>query len=112
MKKETKLPDGITQEMIDGWKSEHGANRVKLAHLVDKDGQPLKKIVVKVPDRVTLGEQEKYSFSAPQRAREILVKGCVLSHKDEVLADDQMYYSAYAALVELSPLAKATVEDL
>ncbi|GHV13632.1 hypothetical protein FACS1894169_01050 [Bacteroidia bacterium] len=112
MKKETKLPEGVTPEMVGKWKEEYGANNVKLAHLVDGDGNPRKTIVVRVPDRVTLGEQEKYSYTAPQRAREILVKGCVLSHKDEVLADNQLYYSAYAALIELSPLAKATVEDL
>lgn len=106
------LPEGVTKEMVEAWKVKHGADKIQLAHLVDRNGAYLRSVVVRVPDRTVLGEQEKYGFSNPMKAKEILVKNCVLSHNEEVLADDQLFYSAYAALVELSPLAKATVEPL
>ncbi len=106
------LPEGVTQDMVDNWKKQYGDKNIKLASLVDKVGNFALAVIIRVPDRVVLGEHEKYSYSSPLKAKEILVKACVLSHKEEVLADDQLFFSAYAAINEVSPLAKATVEDL
>ncbi|NDW10949.1 hypothetical protein [Dysgonomonas sp. 520] len=111
-KKTTSLPDGVTEEMVTKWKEDFGSNNVKKANLVDKDGVYCKSVVVKVPQRKELSESEKWSFSNPDKSKEILVNACVLSHKEEVKADNQLFFSAWAAINELSPLAKATVEDL
>lgn len=105
------LPEGITAEMVERWKQEHGADKVKLAHLCP-DLNKRKTVVVCVPNRVAYNQFDKWITSDPGKAKDILVNACLLSHKEEVKADDDLYFSCYHSISQLLPLHVAIVEDL
>jgi len=48
----------------------------------------------------------------PNKAKEILIKSCVLSHKDEILADDDKFMAAFNALAEVLPIQRTTIKNL
>lgn len=113
MKTETeKLPEGITAEMIANAKSKFGENKVKLIDLpVDDDCTAYRTVLVTVPTRSVIGQYMRYDSIDPKKAQEILVKYCLLSHKDEVLADDGLFYGALSALSELMPMRKGIIKN-
>lgn len=112
MNKETKLPDGVTVEMVAGWKERYGENKVKLAKLTNEAGETTLAVIVRVPDRKTLGEFEKWIDRNPMKSKEIMVNACLLTEKERVKADDELFYAAFDAITELLPLRKAIVENL
>ena len=69
-------------------------------------------VIVRVPDRKTLGEFEKWVDKAPDKAKEILINACVLTHKDEVKADDGLFMAAFDALSKILPYRSATIKNL
>ncbi len=112
-KKTKSLPEGVTAEMVTAWKERYGADKVKVAQLpMDDDGKEFKEVVVRVPDRKTMGEFEKWVDKNPDKAKEILINACVLSGKDEVKADDGLFYGAFDALAKLIPVRTAIVKNL
>ncbi len=111
--KKTQLPAGVTAEQLTGWKERYGENKVKLALLPrDDDGNETMEAVVRVPDRKTMGEFEKWVDKNPDKAKEILINACVLSGKDEIKADEGLFYGAFDALVKLIPIRTAIVKNL
>lgn len=112
MTTEKKLPEGITQEMIDEAKSKHGEGNVKYAELpLDDDGSDTLTVLMRRPTRKVIGEFEKWADSQPNKAKEILVNGTLLSHKDRVKADDGLFFGAFNAAVELMPVRKAIIKN-
>jgi len=109
-KKESKLPEGVTAEMVAEWKQQYGT--VKLASLQDENGEFLRQVVMRVPNRKTIGEFEKWIDKQPLKAKEILVNGCLLTDKEAVKADDVLFSAAFSASVELMPMGKYVLEDL
>ncbi|MDR0829645.1 MAG: hypothetical protein LBN95_06000 [Prevotellaceae bacterium] len=112
MTTKTKLPEGVTPEMVAGYKERHGEKNVKLAILMDEDGNELRQEIVRVPDRKTLGEFEKWLDKQPLKAKEILVQNCVLTNKEAIKAEDILFSAAYNALIELIPVGKFKLADL
>lgn len=111
--KQTKLPAGITQEMVKNAKAKHGEGKVKLIDIpLDEEGTDYKTVLACVPSRVVTGQFRRWADIDPKRADEILVKACLLSHKDEVLADDGLFYGALTGISELIPVRKAIVKNL
>jgi hypothetical protein len=110
---ETKeLPQGITQTMIDEAKLKHGTTNVKFIDLpVDEEATSYKTVLAVVPTRTVVGQYRRYADTDPKKADEILVKACILSHKDEVLADDGLFYGALTGVAELIPVRKAIVKN-
>lgn len=110
--KTSQLPEGVTQETIQAWKERYGADRVKIASLPkDDEGTEFLDVVVRVPDRKTMGEFEKWVDKNPDKAKEILINACVLSGKDAVKADDGLFYGAFDALVKLIPVRAAIIKN-
>lgn len=107
------LPVGVTHEMIKAWKERYGDNKLRLATLSIDDStfKPFD-IVIRVPDRLALAEFEKWLDKKPDKAKEILVRACVLSSKDEVLADDDKFLAAFNAIAEILPIQKAEIKNL
>ncbi|MBE9468974.1 MAG: hypothetical protein IMY72_11745 [Bacteroidetes bacterium] len=105
------LPEGVTIEMVNAWKERYGVKKVKLATL-SSDDFPTFDIVVRVPDRNTMGEFEKWLDKSPNKAKEILIKACVLSNKDEVLVNDDKFLAAFNAIAEILPIQKAIIKNL
>lgn len=113
-KKETKLnlPEGVTPEMVKAWKERYGETKIKLATLTDADSTFEKDIVIRVPDRNAMGQFEKWIDKNPDKAKDILVKACVLSAKEEVLANEDMFMAAFNAIAEILPVQKAIIKNL
>ncbi|MBD8348580.1 hypothetical protein [Dysgonomonas sp. HGC4] len=107
-----KLPEGITAEMIANAKTKYGQNKVKLIDLpIDEDNTAYKTVLATVPTRAIIGQYMRWDASDPKKAQEILVKNCLLSHKDEVLADDGLFYGALNSLSELIPVRKGIIKN-
>lgn len=110
---EIELPSGVTPEMVTKWKEHFGVEKVKLAALPkDEDGNDFLTVVVRVPDRKTVSEFEKWIDKNPDKAKEIMVNSCVLSNKDEVKADDGLFFGAFDAVVKLMPVRTAIIKNL
>lgn len=109
---ENKLPAGITEEMVAQAKEKYGDKKVKIAELPkDDNGDEFLSVLVRVPDRKTLDEFEKWMDKSPGKAKEILLNACLLSHKDEVKADDGLFLSAVEAIAQLIPIRKAVIKN-
>ncbi len=106
------LPQGITAEMIAEAKAKYGENNVKILLLpLDDEGHETKGVLALVPSRSVVGQFRRWADTDPKKADEILVKNCLLSSKDEVLADDGLFYGALSGLAELIPVRKAIVKN-
>ncbi len=115
-KEEYTLPEGITEAMIASAMEHHkiGRDRLRLLELPlsDDPADGCKTVLAKVPERTVIGQFQRFIDSDPKKAQEILVKACLLSHKDEVLADDGLFFAALTGISELIPVRKATVKNL
>lgn len=113
LKPKNNLPGGVTQETLKAWKERYGKNKIKLATLSSDDGSfDDFDVIIRVPDRNTMGEFEKWLDKNPNRAKEILIKACLLTDKEKVLANDDMFMSCFNALAEVLPVQKATIKNL
>lgn len=111
--KEVKLPEGVSAEMIKAWKERYGENKVKIASLpMDDDGKAYKDVVVRVPDRKVMSEFEKWLDKNPDKAKEIMINACLLSNKDEVKADDGLFFGCADAIAQLMPIRTAIIKNL
>jgi hypothetical protein len=107
-----KLPEGATPELVAQWKERYGEKNVKLVTLQNEDGEDLRNEIVRVPDRKTLGEWEKWVDKQPVKAKEILINGSFLTSKEAIKADDVLFSAAYSATIELIPVGKFKLADL
>jgi hypothetical protein len=112
-KDEKKLPAGITQEMINQAKAKHGTDKIKYIDIpVDDEMSDYKTVLACVPSRTVMGQFRRWADTDPKKADEILVKACLLSHKEEVMADDGLFYGALTGVSELIPIRKSIVKNL
>ncbi|MDR2806258.1 MAG: hypothetical protein LBB85_11620 [Dysgonamonadaceae bacterium] len=110
--KEKELPDGITAEMVASAKAKYGEDKVKMIDIYNEESNLVEKTaLVCVPSRTVIGQFRRYSDTDPKKADEILVKASLLSHKEEVLADDGLFYGALAGIAELIPVRRAVVKN-
>lgn len=112
---QVKLPEGVTAEMITAWKERYGEDKVKIATLLLDDEVNTDNtldVIVRVPGRKELNEFEKHVDREPDKAKAILVNSCLLSHKEEVKANDMLFLNAYGAISQLIPIRKAIIKNL
>ncbi len=110
--KENQLPEGITPAMIAEAKVKHGADKIRIIELpVDEEATAYKSVLACVPSRTVIGQYRRYADSDPKKADEIIVKACLLSHKEEVLADDGLFNAALDGIASLIPVRKAIVKN-
>lgn len=111
--KETQLPVGVTAEDIKAWKERYGNERVKIASLPkDEDGNEYLDVIVRVPDRKTISEFEKWMDKNPDKAKEVMVNACLLSSKEAVKAEDGLFFGAFDAITKLMPIRTAIIKNL
>ena len=107
------LPEGITEAMVAEAKAKYGNDKVKLIDIPqDDESSNFKTVLAVVPSRTVLGQYRRWESSDPKKSDEILVKACLLSHKDEVLADDGLFYGALTGIADLIPVRKGIVKNL
>ncbi len=102
----------ITPEMIADAKAKHGEDKVKIAELpLDDAGTHILEVLVKVPDRRTIGEFEKWADKNPDKSKEILLNACLLSFLDQIKSDDTLFFTAVNAIADLIPIRKAVIKN-
>lgn len=102
----------VTPEQIAEWKAKYGENKVKQIDLpLDDEGKEYLTVYGIVPTRRILSEWEKWSDKNPDRAKEILVKNCLLTEVDRVLNDQDLFFSAIGAVTELIPVRRAITKN-
>lgn len=77
---------------------------------LDDNGDKIIEVVVCVPDRRTMGQYLKYQNQNPAKAQEILVKNCLLTDKEQVLADDALFLTCVSALAEIIPIRENRIK--
>lgn len=115
-KKETKvkveLPQGVTIEMMTAWKERYGEKKVMIATLpLDDDGEKFMDVIVRVPDRKTVGQFEKWIDKDPDKSKEIMINACVLFGKDAAKLTDDGFFAAFDAVASLIPIRKAILKN-
>ncbi len=108
----------VTAEKIQEWKDKYGANKVKQVDLpVDDAGKEFVTVHTRVPDLRILNEWEKWSDKNPHKAKEILMKNCLLSGQELIynergeIKDEDLYISALMAITELIPIRKGIIKN-
>lgn len=108
-----KLPEGITEQMVDTAKAAHGADKLRFIDLpLDDEGSAYKTVLASVPTRTVISQYKRWVEADPKKAEEILVKANLLSHKDEVMADDGLFYAALNGITQLMPIRRGIVKNL
>lgn len=111
-KEEKKLPEGITKEMVSAAKVKYGADKVKYIDILKENSDDVEKTVLAcVPSRNIIGQYRRFCDTDPKKADEILVKNCLLSHKEEIIASDPLFYGAVNGLAEMIPMRRAIVKN-
>ncbi|MDZ4147872.1 MAG: hypothetical protein U1C58_06280 [Flavobacteriaceae bacterium] len=98
----------VSQEVIEKVGGEKNLRRVELP--TDDTGEATIEVIVSVPDRRVMGQYLKYQNVNPAKAQEILVKACLHTSREEVLADDGLFFSCVGAIAELIPLRDAKIK--
>ncbi|AVF49369.1 hypothetical protein AL492_17755 [Elizabethkingia anophelis] len=94
----------VSKEQKEALKKEHGDKLKSLILPLDDDGNEEIEVLAIVPSRSIVGQSMKFMNSDPKKGQEILVKNCVLTSKDQVIADDGLFYAAAGLLTELIPI--------
>jgi hypothetical protein len=107
-----KLPAGITAEMIAEAKTKHGEDKVKFIEVYNEENSDVELTVLAcVPTRSVIGQYRRYADNDPKKADDILMKACLLSHKDAVMASDALFFGALTGIAELIPMRKSAVKN-
>ncbi|PCH69394.1 MAG: hypothetical protein COC06_07555 [Bacteroidales bacterium] len=106
------LPEGVTPEMMKAWQERYGQKKVQIATLpLDDDGDKTMDIIVRVPDRKTVGEFEKWIDKNPDKAKEVMINACVLFGKEAAKLTDDGFFAAFDAVASLIPIRKAILKN-
>ena len=88
-----------------------GEDKLRRVELpLDDLGLETLEVVVAVPNRKILGQYLKYQNVNPNKAHEILVKNCVLTDLDQVLADDNLFMTAVGCIADLIPIREGIIK--
>lgn len=103
----------ITKELIESKKAEFpGCKIAKVSLKTDDEKSVALEILVRSPNRQIISEADKWETMNPGKAKEIYVKGCVLTDLEKVMSEDNLFYQAYFAIADLLPFQKPGVEML
>lgn len=103
----------ITKELIEKKKAEYPGCGIAKVSYKTADGKGVEmEGLVRSPNRQVISEADKWDASNPGKAKEIYVRNCVLTDVEKVLADDNLFYQAYFAIVDLLPFQKPEVKML
>ncbi len=94
----------VSQSVKDTLKNKYGKKLKSLLLPLDDFGVNELEVLAIIPTRSVVGQSMKYMNNDPKKGQEILVKNCLLTSKEEVMADDDLFYAAAGLLVELIPI--------
>lgn len=93
----------VSQEVID---KVGGVEYLQRALLKDEVKNIELEVVVSVPDRNVLGEYMKFANTNPKKAQEILVKNCLHTDVEQVMASRHLFMGAVSAIAEIMPISE------
>ena len=94
----------VSEEVKTSLKKEYGDKLKSLILPMDDNGTEELEVLAVVPSRNVVGQYLKYLNQDPKKAQEILVKACLVTNKEEVLADDGLFYASASLIAELIPI--------
>ncbi|WP_312083620.1 hypothetical protein [Epilithonimonas hominis] len=94
----------VSKETKEALKKEHGDKLRSVIIPLDDDNTEELEILVVVPNRAVAGQAMRFISSDPKKYMEILVKNCVLTDKELIMADDALFFSTAPMLAELLPI--------
>ena len=104
MAKENQNVTEVAAEIKKKLKELHG-EKLKSLHLpTDDNGEHFIEVLAIIPDRNIVGQFQKFIGPDPKKAQEILVKNTLKTSRDEVMADDALFYAAFSLIAELIPV--------
>ena len=94
----------VSEEVKTSLKKEYGDKLKSLILPMDDDATEELEVLAVVPSRNVVGQYLKYIQQDPKKAQEILVKACLVTNKEEVIADDGLFYASVSLIAELIPI--------
>lgn len=89
----------------------HGAKNLRILEIpTDETANTEIEVVAVIPNRTVLGQYMKWTDANPKKAQEILVRGCVLTNREQIEADDFMFNTTVALLAELIPIGQGNIK--
>ncbi len=96
----------VSSELKESLKKKHGNKLRSIILPLDDDYSEELEVLAIVPSRAVVGQFLKFLQSDPKKAQEILVKNSLLTSKEQVMADDALFYAAADMIGELIPIRK------
>jgi hypothetical protein len=89
----------------------YGTDKLRILEIptTEKAADIIEAVAV-IPSRNVLGQYMKWTDANPKKAQEILVRGCVLTHREQIEADDFMFNTTVALLADLIPIGQGNVK--
>ena len=94
----------VSTEQKQKLKDLHGVKLRSLHLPTDDENENFMEVLAIVPDRTTVGQFQKFINTDPKKAQEVLVKNTLKTSKEEVAADDALFYAAFSLIAELIPV--------
>ena len=94
----------VPAEQKEKLKALHGDKLRSLLLPTDDENENYIEVLAIIPDRNIAGQFQKFIHTDPKKAQEILVKNSLKTSKEEVLADDPLFYAAFGLIVDLIPV--------
>jgi len=89
----------------------HGLDKLRILEIPkDENENDTHRVICLIPSRTVVGQFRKYQDTNPVKAQNYLLKGCLLTHKDVVLADDFLFNTTVSTVSELLPIGEGRVK--
>jgi len=103
-----KTLDPKTKEAI---KKQYPNDKLAILEIpTDETETEFMEVAVRVPTRQVLSQYMKWIDQNPKKAQEILVRGCVLTDREIIEADDFMFNTTVSLLAELIPIGNGRIK--
>ncbi len=107
-------PVGVTEDMIEGWRTEHPKAKIVPASIpVDDSNTEFHQVVLRSPGRHVMGMWEKFMDRDPDKSKKILIDHCCLFGKERVLApnNDYLFFACATTIGELMPIGQGIIKN-
>ena len=104
-------PFTATEENDKALIGEYGKDRLRILEVPkDENENEHHQIKCIVPSRTVVGQFRKFQDSNPVKAQNYLLKGCLKSHLEVVLADDFLFNTTVSTVSELLPIGEGRIK--
>lgn len=101
----------LDQKTKDVLKKEYGEDKLVILEIpTDEKETEHFEVAVRVPSRQVFSQFMKWLNDNPKKAQEILLRGCVLTDREVIEADDFMFNTTVSLLTELIPIGQGRIK--